>query len=189
MGGVSLGAAALINDSDTAVGFNGSDAGVLFPDSASLSPTAAISVEAWVHPDAVPTASGSGWNLVTKWNTALLYVQGGASPRFAFALYDSGTLSYSPVVTSSSTVAAGSTYHVVGTYDGSNLRIYVNGVLRGTTARSGLVVDSSGNGTIAPGGWGTRPSPRFEGRIDEVAIYGSALTSTRIQTHYTRGTT
>jgi hypothetical protein len=188
VGGVTLGAPALITDANTSAGFGGSDGRMYFSDSASLSPTAAISLEAWIRPNAVPTVSGSAWNLVSKWNTALLYLLGGASPKFAFALYDTGTSSYGPTVVSTTTVAATTTYHVVGTYDGASLRIYVNGVLEGTFARSGSVNDSSFGGALAESGWGTRPSPAFDGRLDEVAIYRSALSSARVQTHYNKGT-
>jgi hypothetical protein len=185
---VTLGAPALISDANTSASFDGSDNHMYFSDSASLSPTSAISVEAWVGPDVVPTASGSAWQLISKWNTALLYLQGGASPKFAFSLYDSGTSSYGPTVVGTTTVAPGTTYHVVGTYDGANLRIYVNGALNGTFARPGTVNDSSFGGALAASGWGTLPSPAFDGRLDEVAIYGSALTATRVQAHYTKGT-
>ena len=95
-GGVTLGAPALINDPNTSASFDGNDDRMYFSDSASLSPTAAISLEAWVRPNVVPTAAGSGWHLISKWNTALLYIQGGASPKFVFTLYDSGTSSYGP---------------------------------------------------------------------------------------------
>ena len=47
-------------------------------------------------------------------------------------IYNSGTLLLRPDLASTTTVAAATTYHVVGTYDGANLRIYVNGVLDGT---------------------------------------------------------
>jgi hypothetical protein len=135
----------------------------------------------------VPTASGSAWNLVSKWGTALLYLRGGASPRFVFALYDGGSSSYAPIAVSTTTVAVGTTYHVVGTYDGAILRLYVNGVLEGTLARSGTVNDSSFGGALAGGGWGTLPSPAFDGRLDEVAIYGGALTTARVQAHFNAG--
>ena len=71
-GGVALASQGLINDPNTAASFDGNDDRMYFNDSASLSPTTAISVEAWVRPTAVPTAAGSGWHLVSKWNTALL---------------------------------------------------------------------------------------------------------------------
>ena len=188
-GGVALASAGLINDPNTAASFDGNDDRMYFNDSASLSPTATISVEAWVRPTAVPTAAGSGWHLVAKWNTTLLYIQGGASPKFVFALYNSAASSYSSYAVSTTTVAAGSTYHVVGTYDGANLRIYVNGGLQATVARSGTVYDSSFGGVLAGGGWGTLPSPAFKGRLDEIAIYPSALSASTVQQHYTAGTT
>ena len=50
-GGVTLGAPALINDPNTAASFDGNDDRMYFSDSASLSPTAAISLEAWVRPE------------------------------------------------------------------------------------------------------------------------------------------
>ena len=186
-GGVTLGAPALINDPNTAASFDGNDDRMYFSDSASLSPTAAISLEAWVRPNAVPTAAGSGWHLISKWNTALLYIQGGVNPKFVFTLYNSGTSSYGPNLASTTTVAAATTYHVVGTYDGTTMRIYVNGVLEGTAARSGAVNDSSFGGVLAGGGWGTLPSPAFQGRLDEIAIYGTALSTARVQAHYTKG--
>src|SRR5260370_16227677 len=65
--------------------------------------------------------------------------------------------------------------------------MYVNGVLEGTFARSGSVNDSSFGGALAAGGWGTLPSPAFQGRLDEIAIYGSALSGARVQTHYSKG--
>ena len=63
----------------------------------------------------------------------------------------------------------------------------MNGVLEGTVARPGSVPDSSFGGALAGGGWGTLPSPAFQGRLDEMAIYGTALSSARVQAHYTNG--
>lgn len=187
-GGPGLDAHPLIADPDTSVHFDGSNDEIDFPDSASLSPTKAISVEAWVRPDVVPTASGSAWQLISKWNTALLYLQGGASPRFVFALYDAVSSSYAPAVVGTTTVSANTVYHVVGTYDGSKMRLYVNGALEATFARNGSVNDSPSGGAIAAKGWGTLPSPHFQGRLDEIAIYETALAPTVIQAHYSRGT-
>jgi hypothetical protein len=187
-GGPGLGAPALIADPDTSVHFDGSDDEINFPDSASLSPTKAISLEAWVRPDVVPTATGSALQLISMWNTALLFLQGGASPKFVFALYDTANSSYAPALVGTKTVEANTVYDVVGTYDGSKMRLYVNGSLEATFARHGLVNNSSFGGVIAAKGWGTLPSPRFQGRLDEIAIYKTALTPTQVQAHYNKGT-
>ena len=189
-GGVALASAGLINDPNTAASFDGNDDRMYFNDSASLSPTATISVEAWVRPTAVPTAAGSGWHLVAKWNTALALHRRAVRARSSSSLFTTALRRHTARMRSSTTtVAAGGTYHVVGTYDGANLRIYVNGGLQATVARSGAVNDSSYGGVLAGGGWGTLPSPAFKGRLDEIAIYPSALSASTVQQHYTAGTT
>jgi hypothetical protein len=187
MGEPNLRVPALINDTDSSVDFNGIDAGVVLPASLSLGPSTEITIEAWAQLDTVPTAPRSGWILFAKWETALLYVQGGELSRFVFALFDPRTMKHLPTAASKTSVTPGVTYHVVGTYDSSNLRLYVNGALEAATPRVGSVNDSPRGGAISPGGWGSLPSPRFDGRIDEVAIYGVGLSSTRVRAHYALG--
>jgi hypothetical protein len=67
---------------------------------------------------------------------------------------------------------------VAGTYDGANLRVYVNGVLAGTTASSRSV---PGNSEPVLIGW------TYSGNIDEVAIYSSVLSAQKITEHYNAG--
>jgi hypothetical protein len=66
---------------------------------------------------------------------------------------------------------------VVGTYDGTTLALYANGVAAGNKAASaglGISLDS-----IVLGG------PALQGSLDEVAVYGHALTVSQVQAHYT----
>jgi Concanavalin A-like lectin/glucanases superfamily len=177
----------LIDDPDRAVHFDGKDDYLAFSDSPSLSPRTAIALEAWVLPDGVPTAPGSAWQLVSKWSTALLFLRGGPAPKFAFALFSSADSSYSPTIIGTTTVRPGHVYYVVGAYDGSSLRIYVNGSLESRVRYLGTVADSIHGGAIASKGWGTLPSPHFRGTLDEVAIYGHALTAKRVRLHYRIG--
>ena len=188
LGAPGLGAPPMLADSDASVQFDGRDDGINFPDAASLSSSKAISVEAWVSADAVPTSSISVWQLISKWDTALLYVQGGKSPKFVFALYEAASSSFGSVVMSTTTVVASTVYHLVGTYDGSKLRLYVNGELEGTIARRGSLNDSALGGAIAAEGWGDLPSPRFQGRLSEIAIYTTALTQAKVRAHFRAGT-
>jgi alpha-tubulin suppressor-like RCC1 family protein len=80
--------------------------------------------------------------------------------------------------------------HLVGVYDSAakQQRLYVNGVLAGSSAVSGNGVLS----TVHPVTIGSRQSAtyggpydfNFNGRIDEVAIYPYALSTNQVQAHY-----
>ncbi|MCI0669398.1 MAG: LamG domain-containing protein, partial [Myxococcaceae bacterium] len=69
--------------------------------------------------------------------------------------------------------------YLTGTYDGTTLRLYVNGNQVASQAVTGVMVTS--NAPLRMGGnsiWGEF----FSGRIDEVRIYDRALTPAEIQT-------
>jgi len=57
--------------------------------------------------------------------------------------------------------------HLVGTYDGSTFKIYVNGVLKGSGSASGPVINTDAFGVSVPAGFGFG---YFNGTIDEVRI-------------------
>jgi hypothetical protein len=165
---------------------NGSDQ-ITFGNSPSLNPGKTITVEAWVRPKRVPTSPGSAWQLVSIYNNALLYLRGGPRPKFEFSLFDAAHSSYAPSTRGTSLVKAGNTYHVVGTYDGKRIRIYVDGKLESSTRYDKPLNAAGFGGAIAYPGWGDLPTPHFDGNIDEVAIYSHALTAKRVQAHYRRG--
>src|SRR5207253_3160554 len=69
--------------------------------------------------------------------------------------------------------------HLASTYDGATLRLYVNGTLTGSFAHAGSI--NTTTGALRIGGnsvWGEY----FNGTIDEVRVYNSALTAAQIQT-------
>jgi hypothetical protein len=75
--------------------------------------------------------------------------------------------------------------HVVVTFDGSAMRIYVDTVLSdGPTTATRWLMDVDGE--LAIGGRSGGGDP-FSGAIDEVAIYDKALPEMRIQAHYVKG--
>ena len=77
-------------------------------------------------------------------------------------------------------------YHVVGTYDGSNLRLYFNG----SEVGSALADSTSIGAFTAALNIGRSPLGGVTGtdcQIDEVAIYGSALSAARVSAHYNAG--
>ncbi len=74
-------------------------------------------------------------------------------------------------------------YHLVGTYDGSELKIYVNGKLEATEKYSGLLrADRApihlGGGKLGGAGWGNHFT--VTGTIDEVMIWDRALTKDEV---------
>lgn len=76
--------------------------------------------------------------------------------------------------------------HLVGTYDGTIKRFYVNGVMVGTSTAAFAPNDVNalrfgGGATEGPGAF------FFEGDVDEPAIYNKALTDEQVISHYLAG--
>src|SRR5262249_60100866 len=79
------------------------------------------------------------------------------------------------------TLAEGVRYHLVGTYDGATLRIYVNGVQVASTTSSSQMV--SNTQALRIGTWaGT--SNFADGVLDEVFVENQALSPTQITSLY-----
>ena len=76
--------------------------------------------------------------------------------------------------------------HLATTYDGSALRLYVNGTQVATLAATGSIVTSTGalklGGNALWGEW-------YSGLIDELRVYNRALTPAEIQGDMTRPVT
>ena len=76
--------------------------------------------------------------------------------------------------------------HLLATYDGSTARLYVNGALAGSTGAT-YALNTQRPLRMASGATDRAPDYFLPGRVDEVAVYGSALTAARVQAHYTAG--
>ncbi|MFA5870722.1 MAG: LamG-like jellyroll fold domain-containing protein [Candidatus Paceibacterota bacterium] len=70
--------------------------------------------------------------------------------------------------------------HIVGTWDGSQIKIYENGVLKGTTTQSFSLPVTTTSLFIGK----DQNSQYFDGKIDEVRIYNRALSVTEILAMY-----
>lgn len=158
-----------------ALAFNGTNGMVTVADKASLDLTTAMTLSAWVNPSAN-----------ANWRTVLLKEAG---TNLVYGLYSSDTGSLPNVYfrtgsTDRSLVGTGALptntwTHLASTYDGSNLRLYVNGTLVRTVAATGNM--SASTGALRIGGnsiWGEY----FAGLIDEAHIYSRALSAAEIAT-------
>lgn len=72
--------------------------------------------------------------------------------------------------------------YLIGVFDGSNLKVYVNGVLRATLACSGSFNFTSPQLTIGKSSAGV-----FNGLIDEISIHSVALSQTQISLQFNNG--
>jgi hypothetical protein len=157
-----------------ALSFNGTSSLVTIPDAAALRLTTAMTVEAWVRP-----SSSSSWRCAVLKET---------SGGLAYGLYSSDTSSrpsgYVRVgseidVTGPSAITLNAWTHLAATYDGANLRLFVNGTQVTSRALTGSIASSTQ--PLRIGGnqvWGEY----FAGLIDEVRVYNRALSAAEIQT-------
>lgn len=165
-----------------------------FGDSVDLTGNGEFAIEAWISID-----GGSAGETLFRgpldnlgeitWRLAL-----DTSEQLVLYARNSGGTTYS--VTSTSVLTQGSIgpsnvwYHVVGTIDGGNLRLYVNGTQEASTAWTGVFQQIEGLGSnafFAIGNLGADIGSATRA-FDEVAFYKFGLSADRILAHYTAGT-
>ena len=172
-GGVSLTSSGQYN---SALSFDGSSGYVIAPDNG-VSLSSPFTLEAWVN----PTVNTGSQVIVGKEDSYLMSVRSGT---LQYAIKTAGTWTY---VDTGLAVAAGSWSHVAITYDGTTVIGYVNGVADSTpdVDPDGGPVDQNGN-SICIGNRGATctGAEYFNGAIDEVALYGVALSAADISQHY-----
>ena len=156
-----------------ALSFNGAGARVTVPDSASLDLTSAMTLEAWVFPTA-----GGGWRDVIYKGPDDIYFLESSSDSGAPAT--GGTFA-SPIF-GSSALPLNVWSHLAATYDGATLRLFVGGVQ--VSSRPVLAPIATSTGALTIGG-DALYGQHFAGRIDEVRVYGRALSASEIQTDMT----
>jgi hypothetical protein len=157
--------------------FAGQNSYVQIPNSPAInSITNAITLEAWVWHDATG-ATIQRYVTLTADAATILYDNG----PIKFELHFVNPAALVPL-RSDMSVEPRKWYHVVGTYDGKEQRLYINGV------RVGVAVINR------PTGWlpGSElaisiAGQAMNGLIDEAAVYNRALTAEEIQSHFVAG--
>jgi hypothetical protein len=157
-----------------ALSFDGINDWVTIADAHDLDLTNRMTLEAWVR-----AASLSGWNTVVMKEAAgklvyALYANDNA-PRPAVTMAIAGI---DRSATGASAVPLNAWTHLAATYDGTTLRLYVNGVEALSRAQTGNMTASTNPLRIGGNGvW----NEYFNGLVDDVRIYDRALTAAEIQ--------
>jgi len=154
--------------------FDGVDDRILLGPCDITSGSGQFSLSAWVRPDFVtamdrtllaktvgPSAQDHIWSMTFVGGSALLF-----------------RLRTGPVTTelstSPSSIFSGTWYHVVGSFDGSMMRIYLNGSLLAATPATGTMgYHPQAPASIAALSTGAAP---FSGWVDDVRLYDRGLT-------------
>jgi len=86
---------------------------------------------------------------------------------------------------STTSVTDGTWHHVVGTWDGTNKRLYVDGVPDSTFGGAGGNIANSTYGlNIGVRKSGGTPSGYFSGQLDDVQLFNYPITATQVRTLY-----
>jgi len=92
----------------------------------------------------------------------------------------------SPLLSCTSVLPLNQWTHLVATSDGATKRLYVNGVLDASSGPlSGSIPAESNPFTI--GNVGSGGGRAWQGRIDEVSVYATALNGSQVAAHYAAG--
>jgi hypothetical protein len=154
--------------------FGGEDE-VAVPNSASLNPVQGITISAWVDAD--------NW-----YNYPRILEKGTSNNQYALFVNPSGQLSFAVYGVTNGTLvtappSAGAWHQIAVTYDGSLLSLYIDGQAITQQTASGQMPVSSDPLAI-----GFKPGANvlynFQGVIDDVRIYGSALPGSQITQMY-----
>ena len=164
---------------DGATGFTGSSNHYINCGNAgSLNITGDITVEAWIYVSSSQTNRG----IVAKAQTGnmqyWLYMDGGGN--ITFSVHDGFLGPYNAV---GGTPTLNAWNHIVGVYDGANVKVYVNNTQTIGAAFNGAILSTPSNVTIANFG-GLGSSTAFTGTIDEVRISSYARTPDWITTSF-----
>ena len=157
--------------------FDGVDDYINIPDAPSLNPTNAITIMEWINPTSFGTdytcPLGKGGN--EQWYFRL----GTASQLISFQM-NKQTEDVWRSVEHPTALVAGTWYHLVATYDGATIAIYLNTVkaTNSVTGAIGVSADSLCIANLNTTTW------YFNGSIGEARIYNRALTAGEVMNDY-----
>jgi hypothetical protein len=172
--------------------FNGTSGYIDVPDATELNPAQAISVVAWFKLRSFstmfpPIAKKAGQGSTQSYGYALeCHPDPGGSlgPYVGPAVWLGADLSTGLGGSEWCSISLNTWHFVAGVYDGSSFKLYIDGQLRSSLPTTGTILPSPNNLNI--GRDPSNTSRLFDGIIDEVYIYDSAISETEIQKLFLR---
>jgi hypothetical protein len=149
--------------------------------------TGNITMVAWMRPSTIPADMGICGKTDGNLNRSYyLYIEN-TGPVLKAKVSATGGGAAQPY--GATTLSANTWYHVALVYNGTDIRLYLNGSLDSNGANNPLTYSSgiyNGTGDFAIGSRGN-VDDFFDGQIDEVAVFNRALSADEIQEIYENG--
>jgi len=160
--------------------FDGTDDRITMPNSSVFNHTSELSIEAWVKFD-----GNSEDFIFEKGNVNTQYSLFSHGSDIVFRTIHAGVSGYQTLGPSKTTagITNGQWHHIVGSWDGSTKRIYVDGVDKASVSKSGALTTNSNGAAIGSFG-GTSSGYYFGGDIAIVKIYNKGLSATEVKQNY-----
>jgi len=169
--------------------FNGGSS-VDFGSASGLHILGPITAEAWINLAAWPSNGypsgilGMGYSYTSQW-TGWMLEAGTDNAGTHYLNWTSNNGAPHGVATVVPSLALGTWHHLVGTFDGGTWRMYLDGVMSGSSADAIPPVNSGDD--IVAGGLGTNASGpifMFKGLLDELRVSNTARSSGWVATEY-----
>lgn len=143
-----------------------------------------ITAEAWIYPTAFGTNYWDG-TIIGKdaTNISGFVLRCGATGQLSFVIAVTGNV-WVEAVSANSALVLNKWQHVAGVYNGSTLKLYVNGMeVQSVNESRSLLADAAYALRVgySPGAWA--PARAFTGKIDEVRVWNVARTASEIRTN------
>ena len=158
--------------------FDGVDDYFSIPNSAAFNFTSALSIEAVVKFD-----GNSDDFIFEKGDLNTQYSLFSHSSDIVFRTVHTDGIHTQNPEKSTVGITNGQWVHIVGSWDGATKRIYINGVLKNSMAKSEVLVTTSKGSSVGRFG-GDSVGYFFNGAIAKVAVYNIGLSSSQILSNY-----
>ena len=165
-----------------AVSVSGGQYGVTAANPVSLNTTSELTIAAWIKPGTTgtmpvitkETVTPAGWGYALELSSVSPY-----KPFFRLDNNNTSGTAGSGRLDAATPYTPGQWTHLAATYDGTTMKIYVNGALSGTQTRPSSLLGNSL--PVAVGAQSLGETGRFySGAIDDARIYAYALNATEI---------
>jgi gliding motility-associated-like protein len=176
------------NQSNNAYYFNGTNASISISYSSlfNFSTSSQFTISLWLQPEIANSIGAlfvkSPFNsnyVLSNWDYGLYVINNKSMSGYANNNFLNGTTTMT---------ALGCWYHILVTYNNGIWKLYVNGILEAQD-NSGTKFITQSSGGISIGKKGDANGDYFKGKIDDIKVYNSALTSTQVYVLYNNSST